>query len=180
MKTNPDFLSSYYQLREQIDKRTVEISEIHNKHLNCKKGCDSCCEAISVFPLEFAAIKKELQLEGRKLPYRRFNKFRKSCMFLINGACSIYNSRPIICRTQGLPLMYQNINGQDYEVSYCQLNFKDNDLKNFSIDNSMFMPDFNSKLFMLNKSFVESRNMYNKSPKKRIPIYKLTKNLGLK
>jgi len=170
---NPNFIDSYYQLRKQIDDRAKELSQLHTDHLKCRKGCDSCCESIHVFPLEFSAIKRELKLQGRGLPVRKFNKFRKSCVFLKDGACSIYYSRPIICRTQGLPLMYQNLSGKGYEISHCQLNFTAFDLSNFTVDNSMYMPDFNSKLFLLNKEYVELEDLHNKNPKKRIPLYKL-------
>lgn len=173
IESHSDHIDSYYQLRKQIDKNASELSSLHVKHIKCQKGCDSCCEAIKIFPIEFAAIKNELQSSNVEIPSRRFNKFRKSCMFLKNGACLIYNARPIICRTQGLPLMYQKLDGDGYEISHCQLNFKQFDLKQFGLENSMFMPDFNSKLFLLNKAFIESQNLFNKDFKKRIPLYEL-------
>ncbi len=167
------FITAYNKLREDIDHRAEELSIHHTKHLKCKKGCDSCCENISVFPIEFNAIKKELENKTISLTKRKFNRFRKPCVFLQDGACQIYESRPIICRTQGLPLMYQNINGEGYEVSHCQLNFKGVVVSNFNVENTLFMPDYNSKLFLMNKEFIESENMVKKNPKKRIPLYKL-------
>ncbi len=171
--TNSKF-SEYYNLRTDIDIRAKELSIKHSKELKCQKGCDSCCENISVFPIEFHSIKNELDNKLDSIPKRKFNIFKKSCIFLQDGACHIYNSRPIICRTQGLPLMYQNINGEGYEVSHCQLNFKKINISDFNIDNTLFMPDYNSKLYLLNKEFIESENIFNKNPKKRIPLYKLT------
>lgn len=170
-----EYLSKYYNLRNKIDIRAKELSTKHYKELKCQKGCDSCCENISVFPIEFHSIKNELGKILYTISNRPFNKFRKSCVFLKDGACQIYKSRPIICRTQGLPLMYQNINGQGYEVSHCQLNFKNFNISDFNIDNTLFMPDYNSKLFLLNREFVESENIAKKNPKKRIPLWKLLK-----
>lgn len=146
---------------------------MHSKNLKCQKGCDSCCESISVFPIEFDSIKQELGPKLDTIAKRKFNKFRKSCMFLKNGACLIYHSRPIICRTQGLPLMYQSIKSDGYEVSHCQLNFNNFNISDFTVDNTLFMPEFNSKLFSLNKEYIEAMNILKMNPRKRIPLYKL-------
>lgn len=173
MKNTDDLILSYLELRAKVDKRGEELTTQHGKQLKCRKGCDSCCESINVFPIEFYAIQNALKEQKIALPKRKFNRFRKSCMFLVDGACSIYQVRPFICRTQGLPLMYQNMNGEGYEVSHCQLNFKGVDITSFTVENTMFMPDFNSQLFMLNKEFVELNNIENKNPTKRIPLYKL-------
>jgi len=43
-----------------------------------------------------------------------------ACTFLYNDRCSIYEARPIICRTQGAPLFIQSENVLDY----CPLNFE--------------------------------------------------------
>lgn len=180
MSQSINYLDSYYQLRSKIDKKADELNELHQIHMQCKKGCDSCCEAIRVFPVEFYAIEKELKARGLLLPKRKFNSLRKSCMFLINGACSIYDSRPFICRTQGLPLMYQSLKGDGYEVSHCQLNFKEVPITSFNVDNVLFMPDFNSKLFLLNQSFVKSNGLFKGDFKKRIALYKLMKHAELK
>ena len=45
-----------------------------------------------------------------------------SCPFLLDDCCSIYGSRPVICRTQGLPLLLQADDGV-MEVDFCPLNF---------------------------------------------------------
>jgi Fe-S-cluster containining protein len=41
---------------------------------------------------------------------------------LVNDRCSIYQSRPLICRTQGLPLLIEAEDGGQ-EVDFCPLNF---------------------------------------------------------
>lgn len=166
-------IAAYYQLRTKLDERCDELNQQHSKHLQCKAGCDSCCENISVFPLEFEAIKLELgdSLKSHSLN-RPFNRFRKSCVFLVDSKCSIYNSRPFICRTQGLPLLYQSNDGSGYELSVCHLNFKGVDVNIFNSENALFMPEFNSKLFLNNQEYLGEGN---KLSKKRIPLYRLLK-----
>jgi len=45
-----------------------------------------------------------------------------SCPLLVDDRCSIYQSRPLICRTQGLPLLMEAEDGEQ-EVDFCPLNF---------------------------------------------------------
>jgi hypothetical protein len=45
-----------------------------------------------------------------------------SCPLLVDDRCSIYESRPLICRTQGLPLLMEAEDG-GLEVDFCPLNF---------------------------------------------------------
>ncbi|MBI9068103.1 MAG: YkgJ family cysteine cluster protein [Salinivirgaceae bacterium] len=147
------FLGSYYNLRDELDKACEKFTSMHISQLECKKGCDSCCESLNIFPIEFYALQEELV--GKNLPkFKWSQKFGKSCRFLKNGECQIYNSRPIICRTQGLPLLYENKTGTGYELSVCKLNFKGVKVDTFTMDNALFMPPMNSKLFLLNQAFV--------------------------
>lgn len=166
-------MKEYYRLRDALDIRCAEVADLHKKNMQCQRGCDSCCESIKVFPIEFYAIKKELGDRLGNISNRSFNFFRKSCMFLQDGACIIYNSRPFICRTQGLPLMYQSIKTDGYEVSHCQLNFKKVSIDSFTLDTTVFMPDFNSKLFLMNQVFVRETDLFKGDIKKRIALYKL-------
>jgi len=165
------FFDKYYLLRDDIDFESQKLSILHQKQIVCKKGCDSCCENISIFPVEFYAIRNELK-NRKDLPEKKFwYKFTDRCKFLKNGECIIYKSRPLICRTQGLPLLYENNNGTDFELSVCKLNFKTFDFSKFNIDNSLYMSPYNSKLFLLNKEFIEKE--FNNKYTDRININKL-------
>ncbi len=155
-------LNKYFELRADIDKAAQKFETMHKSQLKCKKGCDSCCESLTIFPIEYTAIQKELGNEFVLPPKRIFNKIGKKCRFLVNGACSIYNSRPIICRTQGLPLLYESLNGQGFELSVCKLNFVGIDVTKFNMENALFMPPFNSRLFLLNKDFIEKPDVKSK------------------
>jgi len=165
------FFDEYYLLRNQIDKEIERFENMHEIHLQCKIGCDSCCESIGVFPIEFYAIQNELK--SNTLPKKLLkHNFTKECRYLINGVCKIYNSRPFICRTQGLPLLYENFEGTGFELSVCQLNFKDVKVATFNMDNSLYMPPFNSKLYLLNRKFIDALSKQFK-PTQRIKLNKL-------
>lgn len=77
-------------------------------HVACKPGCSHCCH-MNTMIYEHEAIRLA-DVTGRKmvrLPYRprdvvvmvgdQFN--RKPCTFLVENKCSVYEDRPLVCRT---------------------------------------------------------------------------------
>ena len=149
------FSNKYTSLRNKIDAESSRLEQLHKSQMVCSKGCDSCCESLTIFPIEYYTIKEEIK-NIKDIPKNRFiNRFTKACRFLVNGECAIYQSRPIICRTQGLPILYKSMKSDDFELSACKLNFKDVDVSSFNLDNSLYMSPLNTELFLLNKEFVE-------------------------
>lgn len=110
-------------LYEMIRKFNDELTQTTKLKSHCKNGCSKCCYVdLNVFEIEannirewfFAlspTIKSELQ-EKWKTPLTSMENFRGiktlSCAFLQNESCTIYEARPLICRTQGLALMFSN------------------------------------------------------------------------
>lgn len=164
--------ASYYQLRNEIDALSESLEKQHQKHLNCKKGCDQCCMAISVFPVEFYAIKAELEIES--ISKLAIPQNEEDCRYLVDHSCAIYASRPVICRTHGLPLLYMSLDGDEYELSCCELNFTDFDLDDFDDENTYPMDRINSQLYQINKNFVASFENGKYSETDRIPLAELT------
>ena len=99
--------------------------EAQKEYIHCKEGCAECCTKgeYPVSELEMAylmagfhALDKETQdiiankidqlVKERKETGNRFYE----CPFLINNRCSVYENRPIICRSHGL-LFYVLQNG---------------------------------------------------------------------
>ena len=161
----------YYQLRTEIDALSESLEKQHQKHLNCKKGCDLCCMAISVFPVEFYAIKAEM--DEKSIAELASPQNDVDCRYLVDHNCAIYSSRPVICRTHGLPLLYMSQDGDDYELSYCELNFIDFDLADFDEENTYPMDRINSQLFQINKNFVAVFENGKFSETDRIPMAEL-------
>ncbi len=149
-KTN-QFIERYLSHRDEVDYLCKEIHKIHSVHLSCKNGCSTCCMNFSIFPLEFIAIKSFLTDQtpeiGDTIP-------EEACPFLVNNSCTIYQHRPIICRTQGLPLLFTGEEG--WELSACELNFTHFDFSEFNLQNTFPQDKFNSKLYLLNKDYIES------------------------
>lgn len=108
------------------------FDKIHQKHaasMECKKGCSKCCKTdISIFEIESQRISDwflSLEIDEQKRLKDMWQTPHQEgyCTFLYSDQCTIYEARPLICRTQGLPLYVASENVLDY----CPLNFKNGD-----------------------------------------------------
>jgi len=142
----------YKLLLADIDNQSNKLEKEHSEQIVCKKGCDTCCMDYSILPIEFHSILKDLK-ENKITPEISVRPKSDECIFLVNHVCTIYNQRPIICRTHGLPLLFMNENNE-WELSACDLNFTDFNFEKFTLDNTFPQDKYNSKLFMLNKKFI--------------------------
>lgn len=147
-----DRFNKYIKIREQVDVIAKKLEKQHTKHMACKMGCDLCCMDYSIFPIEFYWIKQKL----KNHVFQNKNTFVKKseeCVFLLNHKCTIYEERPVIWRTHGLPLMFMNDNSE-WELSACELNFLNFDLDKFTNENTFPQDKVNSLLFLANREFI--------------------------
>lgn len=78
-----------------IKKLREQLSKVNYK---CKEWCFECCTVVPVYPDELKAIKIELLKKWYKEPPNWKGDWY--CEFLTSeGKCSVYNQRPIICRS---------------------------------------------------------------------------------
>lgn len=168
--------TNYKKLRGTIDKECEDLEKEHKKHMKCKIGCSMCCMDYSIFPIEFYSIVEALKKQDKQTPAYKNPDNSDSCIFLHNHQCSIYNERPIICRTHGLPLLFMNENSE-WELSACELNFTEFDMGKFSEENTFSQDKYNSKLFLLNKTFLEENKLTDYSEFDLIPIKEIAHHL---
>ncbi len=108
------------ELHTEVDSRAAAIAAKHAGKLECRRGCFGCCvDDITVFEVEAERIRSgaaALLATASPHPPGR-------CAFLgAEGECRIYEVRPYVCRTQGLPLRWLD---HEAEVEYrdvCELN----------------------------------------------------------
>ncbi|MCI0339059.1 MAG: YkgJ family cysteine cluster protein [Acidobacteria bacterium] len=127
-------MNAYKHLRDQVDQLTAKLSARYSQHLVCRAGCSSCCHHhLSVFVVEAAAVRgaierlpdeihAQVRQQALEVSEREASGEAVACPLLIDHRCSIYESRPLICRTQGLPLLIEADDGIP-EVDFCSLNF---------------------------------------------------------
>ncbi len=164
-------IEAYHELRGKIDQHVGYLWSEHDNHMACKKGCDLCCLDFDVFPVELAAIKQQIEIEYPHVLKDSPNENAQGkCAYLQNHACTIYNARPIICRTHGFPLLNMNEAGDQWELSFCELNFTDVGDDYFEEDALFEQDTYNSKLFMLNKSFLQNHPELKYNERDLVPL----------
>ena len=123
------------QLRTRVDQHFVEAVARTPTQFACRAGCESCCHhRLSVFEVEAAPIREALaRLEHtdpesrRRIRERGLDPDERACALLLDGRCSVYEHRPLICRSHGLPIAVRESDepGSALRVDHCPLNFRD-------------------------------------------------------
>lgn len=76
-----------------------ELSEAISPLTPCKNGCSLCCHYnVSVSEIEVAYIEKHTKHRRLKALGEKRDYHGEACPFLLDGSCSIYESRPFVCR----------------------------------------------------------------------------------
>lgn len=106
-----NLLENYRQLTERVDALCSSINKTLGDQITCSPGCSSCCTSISIFPVEAAALREALNslpMQQSKDILRHVSAHAddERCPLLLNNLCSLYEARPVICRTHGLPIVY--------------------------------------------------------------------------
>ncbi|MDU0457655.1 MAG: YkgJ family cysteine cluster protein [Geobacteraceae bacterium] len=121
-------LENYRQLVARIDALCSAIEASLADQITCSEGCSSCCTAITLFPVEAAALRSALE----ELPEAEAEEIRQQivqhngserCPLLSHHRCLLYRARPIICRTHGLPIIYTEDNLRKSDC--CPLNLSE-------------------------------------------------------
>ena len=120
-------LENYRALLLRVDEMCQKTATGFASQISCRPGCDSCCRHLSIFAVEAAALHRALsQLTGREADSIRQAAAAASpdapCPLLQGGLCTLYQARPIICRTHGLPLLI-NRDGTS-GIDFCPENFR--------------------------------------------------------
>lgn len=91
------------RLHTEVSLAADAIAIGHGERLQCRRGCAACCvDDLSVFAVEADRI-RSLAPDVFQTPPNQPG----ACAFLDSeGACRVYQARPYVCRTQGLPLRW--------------------------------------------------------------------------
>jgi len=98
---NADFISRFHAA---VDEAAAPVTRANEARLTCRAGCHDCCsDGLTVFALEAERIARHhAELLANEEPHPP-----GGCAFLdAAGQCRVYEHRPYVCRTQGLPLRW--------------------------------------------------------------------------
>jgi hypothetical protein len=137
----------YGALLDKVSAFTDAADERRKSDLVCKAGCDACCQAwltVSVVEAERVVAhldalpseaREQIRARGeRELSREADGSKAPRCALLDDdGQCSIYDARPLVCRTQGHALLYprdllakNTVRTQlpHGDVTHCPLNYQ--------------------------------------------------------
>jgi hypothetical protein len=144
MASLPRDLDEYRALVAKVDDFAARVTAARQADLACRAGCDGCCQVdLTVSAVEAAAVQGYLGalpgeeragMAARGRARLGGGSASVGCVMLDGrGCCSVYPARPLVCRTQGLPLRYPAAlipveavrarAGQEGAVTWCELNF---------------------------------------------------------
>jgi Fe-S-cluster containining protein len=157
----PGALSQYRALSLRLDDKFSEIQSRHPDKFVCRLGCHSCCKpALTVSRLEkeslkvFLEAKPELVETLRALEKENPHK-GKRCNFLSSeGACLVYEARPLVCRSHGAPLQVRPLRSEDENLrmrDVCPLNFTELNIAQLPPDSVINLDTLNTLLALLTK-----------------------------
>lgn len=122
------------RLRSRVDQHFAEAVARTPTQFACRAGCESCCHhRFSVFEVEAAPIRDALaRLEQadpearQRIRERGLDPHERACALLLDGKCSVYEQRPLICRSHGLPIAVREADDPSgaLRVDHCPLNFQ--------------------------------------------------------
>jgi Fe-S-cluster containining protein len=160
LSPNAEIRAAYNELIADIESMMSALTDEHfSTMLQCRPGCSECCMQFSVLPLEAAILAAELENKDTT-PHQS-----EKCLLLDDDLCTVYEVRPIICRTQGLALAYIDESAGAIEVSACPLNFPDD--FSFTHENVLYMDQFNQRLAALNLRYCHETGL---APETRIAL----------
>lgn len=102
---------NYEKLVVKVDELCRSIETRLAGHLACRSGCSGCCCRFTLFPVEAHTLKRaynELSGDDKELVRQNLETASGVCPLLKNNLCLVYQARPIICRTHGLPILYSD------------------------------------------------------------------------
>lgn len=122
------------QLRSAIHTHFGQAMQRQPGAMQCKEGCAGCCRSgLSVFGLEAAKIRESLAALSQNAPALRDTVRQQgqralqdpasvsTCPLLVKDRCSVYEERPLICRSHGLPIL----SDPQGPIRNCELNFQE-------------------------------------------------------
>jgi uncharacterized protein len=141
----------YLEIVAAVDAEFARNRRLHGDRIQCRAGCSDCCHQLfQITEIEAVHISSGVQqlepgerdaLRARALAYIDARRklvtatgepeswgrlpppgTRLACPALVDGVCSIYEFRPLMCHKFGMPLSNPDKPGR---IFACELNFSD-------------------------------------------------------
>ncbi|MCE9576061.1 MAG: YkgJ family cysteine cluster protein [Deltaproteobacteria bacterium] len=124
-------MSRYRELTGKVDGFFARVMARHGGDMQCGAGCDDCCRTrLTITGVEAATVRAHvatLEPAARahlaEIARRPFDATDPRCAALdADGRCLIYDGRPVVCRSHGVPIRFHGIDDAPV-VDACPKNF---------------------------------------------------------
>ena len=146
-----DPLRNLRALRHKLAHHAARLERLHAPHLACRRGCDGCCQTErTVSPVEFRALSDAVEGLPESTRARLAAQVdAEHCTLLLDGACAMYDERPLICRSHGLPMVMEG------HRDVCPLNFTDGDIGELADDEVLSVDALTAILIAVNQLYAQ-------------------------
>lgn len=126
----PVAAAALIQLRRRVDEHFDAAVARTPEAFTCREGCAKCCHVqLTVHRIEADRVAESLSRLADRDPELRARVAEQGrdpalvhCSLLVDNRCAVYDERPLICRSHGLPLLVSD-GDTKVEVDGCDLNF---------------------------------------------------------
>ena len=167
-------LRAYHQLCDRVDRQVEATEARYKEQIVCRAGCAECCDAgLTIALVEAAALGEGLGLSAERVHLQAGQPplaEAGTCALLDERErCRAYHHRPLVCRTQGMPLLYPDREG----IVTCSRNF----LTLAPHPSAVFdMENLETALFAANLDYCRRAGLH---PLSRVAIDRLAQLAGL-
>jgi len=156
-----EIFRNYQKLLNKVDEFSSRIIQKYRKNISCGYGCSDCCQQnLNLLPLEYSFLQEGFALLPEPIKKILRNRAAQGlldytpytpCLLLDHGACVLYERRPIICRTHGLPLFITE--GDKERRDCCPKNFTSYCLEFLPQTDFLHLERLNTILITINRVF---------------------------
>jgi len=126
-----DARAALVTLRRRVEDHFAAAQARSPGAMQCRSGCADCCRArFGVFGVEAERIASALSELAHRDPELRArvraqadDPDHDACALLVDDRCSVYDARPMICRSHGLAVRVRDEAGE--RIEGCPLNYRD-------------------------------------------------------
>lgn len=162
-----DAVDRFEELALAVEREFEAIRRRNAGCMECQKGCSDCCRCrLSITRLEEAHLRRGLarlpESVRRELSESARDETREMCPALdANGACRVYEARPLICRSHGVPLRYRYpvplIHPSRIDV--CEKNFQDVSTQSIPADDVIDQTGLTAELTEIDDQFCDEHGL---------------------
>ncbi len=166
-------METYRQLLAKVDAKFEDIRRRHSAQFRCAAGCHGCCQpGLTVSPVERASIHAFLSANPAR--HETVEQLAKEnphagqrCSFLTaSGSCSIYEVRPVVCRSHGAPLKVKPLgsDASDVLLDVCPLNFEGTPLDSLGAADFIQLETLDTLLALINMEYAPEADAADRTP----------------